>query len=107
MLGKTGCFTQEENQILYQIFCSSVQEKKKLGIALENILYQEEVEKVIQDTYLNYIKRRYRSAIAFIKEIEQEEFLWNKDIIEDKAVSYTHLDVYKRQVLYSFLWCGI
>lgn len=85
MLGKTGCFTQEENQILYQIFCSSVQEKKKLGIALENILYQEEVEKVIQDTYLNYIKRRYRSAIAFIKEIEQEEFLWNKDIIEDKV----------------------
>lgn len=58
MLGKTGCFTQEENQILYQIFCSSVQEKKKLGIALENILYQEEVEKVIQDTYLNYIKRK-------------------------------------------------
>ena len=31
MLGKTGCFTQEENQILYQIFCSSVQEKKKAG----------------------------------------------------------------------------
>lgn len=85
MSGKTGYFTKEENQILYQTFCSSAQEKKKLDIALENILYHEEVDLAIKDTYLCYIKRRYRPAVLLAREIEQEEFLWNKDFIKDRV----------------------
>ena len=85
MSGKTGYFTKEENQILYQTFCSSAQEKKKLDIALENILYHEEVDLAIKDTYLCYIKRRYRPAVLLAREIEQEEFLWNKDLIKDRV----------------------
>lgn len=85
MARETGYFTKEENQILYQIFCSSRQEKKKLDIALENILYQEKVDEVIRDTYLCYIKRRYRSAVLLAKEIEREEFLWKKEFIKDKV----------------------
>lgn len=73
---KESRFTREENEILYSKFCSSGQAEQKLQIAVEAVLYQEEVSLEAGKAYSAYLRLRRRPALQMAKEEENKEFLW-------------------------------